>query len=94
MSAGEAMTAAYKAFRSERSDWGVYSAESIEFCIRYGTGRIVQLWDVNFRYSDYAMRHESLDPSVGIRVDCATGDRKSTRLNSSHIPLSRMPSSA
>ena len=23
-----------------------------------------------------------------------TGDRKSTRLNSSHIPLSRMPSSA
>ena len=25
---------------------------------------------------------------------CALGDRKSTRLNSSHIPLSRMPSSA
>ena len=24
----------------------------------------------------------------------ASGDRKSTRLNSSHIPLSRMPSSA
>ena len=27
-------------------------------------------------------------------VDCNTLDRKSTRLNSSHIPLSRMPSSA
>ena len=27
-------------------------------------------------------------------VDLAVGDRKSTRLNSSHIPLSRMPSSA
>ena len=25
---------------------------------------------------------------------CELGDRKSTRLNSSHIPLSRMPSSA
>ena len=29
-----------------------------------------------------------LDPGEGVR------DRKSTRLNSSHIPLSRMPSSA
>ena len=28
------------------------------------------------------------------RSDVTTGDRKSTRLNSSHIPLSRMPSSA
>ena len=27
-------------------------------------------------------------------AQCAAGDRKSTRLNSSHIPLSRMPSSA
>ena len=27
-------------------------------------------------------------------VDTGTRDRKSTRLNSSHIPLSRMPSSA
>ena len=27
-------------------------------------------------------------------VRIGTGDRKSTRLNSSHIPLSRMPSSA
>ena len=27
-------------------------------------------------------------------MEAALGDRKSTRLNSSHIPLSRMPSSA
>ena len=32
--------------------------------------------------------------SSGIVTVDATGDRKSTRLNSSHIPLSRMPSSA
>ena len=31
---------------------------------------------------------------VESKADGAGGDRKSTRLNSSHIPLSRMPSSA
>ena len=30
----------------------------------------------------------------GLKIDRAHLDRKSTRLNSSHIPLSRMPSSA
>ena len=42
-----------------------------------------------------------LSPVEGRRLDPASwelraeeGDRKSTRLNSSHIPLSRMPSSA
>ena len=34
-------------------------------------------------------------PSQEVRIAFLTaGDRKSTRLNSSHIPLSRMPSSA
>ena len=32
--------------------------------------------------------------AVGHRRGRGDGDRKSTRLNSSHIPLSRMPSSA
>ena len=32
--------------------------------------------------------------SAGCSSERSTGDRKSTRLNSSHIPLSRMPSSA
>ena len=31
---------------------------------------------------------------VQVTIDFTTIDRKSTRLNSSHIPLSRMPSSA
>ena len=30
----------------------------------------------------------------GSAINISGGDRKSTRLNSSHIPLSRMPSSA
>ena len=34
------------------------------------------------------------DVGDGFVVNCAEVDRKSTRLNSSHIPLSRMPSSA
>ena len=34
----------------------------------------------------------ALDPAL--ITDVASADRKSTRLNSSHIPLSRMPSSA
>ena len=33
-------------------------------------------------------------PDLIIETGIAHGDRKSTRLNSSHIPLSRMPSSA
>ena len=39
------------------------------------------------------LREPSLGPLFGIKGG-STGDRKSTRLNSSHIPLSRMPSSA
>ena len=37
-------------------------------------------------------QHYQLEP--GVVVNDELGDRKSTRLNSSHIPLSRMPSSA
>ena len=33
-------------------------------------------------------------PDVAVQYLVITLDRKSTRLNSSHIPLSRMPSSA
>ena len=35
-----------------------------------------------------------MDPMVAARGWSREEDRKSTRLNSSHIPLSRMPSSA
>ena len=38
---------------------------------------------------------DCIDGSEGVVMDdVADKDRKSTRLNSSHIPLSRMPSSA
>ena len=41
---------------------------------------------------------ESKYPNIEFVIDCqnphSSQDRKSTRLNSSHIPLSRMPSSA
>ena len=44
----------------------------------------------------FRQRYETMKPDVIAGID-ARGfmlDRKSTRLNSSHIPLSRMPSSA
>ena len=38
---------------------------------------------------------DRIDYEVHLKyVSCIAKDRKSTRLNSSHIPLSRMPSSA
>ena len=40
---------------------------------------------------DYAVRELK---SGKLKMSCEDPDRKSTRLNSSHIPLSRMPSSA
>ena len=46
-------------------------------------------------YSDYVPY--VVNKALSYHVDCvlyANEDRKSTRLNSSHIPLSRMPSSA
>ena len=36
----------------------------------------------------------AMDPRVRVVPGAHKGDRKSTRLNTSHIPLSRMPSSA
>ena len=35
-----------------------------------------------------------IETDPGFKGDTVSGDRKSTRLNSSHIPLPRMPSSA
>ena len=41
-----------------------------------------------------AKRSLIVELRAAIKSDKAVKDRKSTRLNSSHIPLSRMPSSA
>ena len=43
------------------------------------------------RHSDFMIAFASVDPTRGAE---AVRDRKSTRLNSSHVRLSRMPSSA
>ena len=37
---------------------------------------------------------ERLKAGIDVVIELLDADRKSTRLNSSHIPLSRMPSSA
>ena len=46
------------------------------------------------RIASIALVHETLTSNSQNQVDFDLVDRKSTRLNSSHIPLSRMPSSA
>ena len=43
-------------------------------------------------YSEYS--YDQVASRMGDILNKAAADRKSTRLNSSHIPLSRMPSSA
>ena len=53
----------------------------------YGQGSIMKLGDTRH------MQVESV-PTGSLSLDLALGDRKSTRLNSSHMPKSRMPSSA
>ena len=50
-------------------------------------GQEVKTWLLSMIPSDF----DSWDSSGNL---CSNLDRKSTRLNSSHIPLSRMPSSA
>ena len=64
------------------------------------TSQAVHVPDVEYDETESAVEDwisvEIADPDLCPRY-CAslvTGDRKSTRLNSSHIPLSRMPSSA
>ena len=49
--------------------------------------------EISFNAGWHAAMHEATRTRVLIATKCPT-DRKSTRLNSSHIPLSRMPSSA
>ena len=48
----------------------------------------------NYNAPNTLMGHLERVASHAVRLALKEGDRKSTRLNSSHIPLSRMPSSA
>ena len=61
----------------------------IELTIKEIRGNIEKVWIINNRI-DYD--RSTFVPTEFIRT--YNTDRKSTRLNSSHIPLSRMPSSA
>ena len=62
-------------------------------------GRATQIFAKNYFYQDDAERFEVLPdtlttPAKPNSVMTYSADRKSTRLNSSHTDISRMPSSA
>ena len=62
--------------------------EAIAASLRGAVENYLQTADLNKVIAD------ALQKQINNVVVNLTGDRKSTRLNSSHIPLSRMPSSA
>ena len=55
---------------------------------------ITTLWGVQDNISAQQLQKENNTPEVQGIIKDITGDRKSTRLNSSHTLASRMPSSA
>ena len=83
-------------------------AENVRTIFGYPGGAIMPIYDALYDYADkinhILVRHEQgathmadgyARATGGVGVAMATsGDRKSTRLNSSHRSLSRMPSSA
>ena len=76
--------------RSAAARGGLLSGSALKAATRYGQEMGSQEFQNAFnRYqTERAAQLNPLQSMAGI------GDRKSTRLNSSHIPLSRMPSSA
>ena len=61
----------------------------------YPHEHILESWDVLNKPFQTAQRIAMIGAGViGVELASFLADRKSTRLNSSHIPLSRMPSSA
>ena len=56
--------------------------------------RMCELFDTRLNSDDHPMSQAELVEAVKSCEVLVPTDRKSTRLNSSHIPLSRMPSSA
>ena len=68
--------------------WDQYNAQIVSRFYNYSVIGLVEYTDFPFEYSD-----ADGNKNVWVPDDVIT-DRKSTRLNSSHIPLSRMPSSA
>ena len=90
----------FQTYRSETTY--VLGAGSSNYLSKHGINR-----DINKIFDDLSMPYEMIPElanyakneniefmSTPFSVGDAKQDRKSTRLNSSHIPLSRMPSSA
>ena len=59
-----------------------------------GTGYTLQVGDLHLDYSKHLVTDETLALLRELAAATKVTDRKSTRLNSSHTVLSRMPSSA
>ena len=57
-------------------------------------GTLVDTMPLHYRAWDQAMRQSGLTVQLDENLFYSLGDRKSTRLNSSHSQQSRMPSSA
>ena len=72
------------------------SENSLFFGSNQGTYKSVDEGNTWFKVSNLSSKSFAtyLDTTNNVEYIFAAGDRKSTRLNSSHIPLSRMPSSA
>ena len=73
----------------------VYAGSTRQLPIASGYAKNIGFGDLVSIISDGTINR--VDSSTGAKTTFAlkpVGDRKSTRLNSSHIPLSRMPSSA
>ena len=50
--------------------------------------------DIGGGSTEFVLGNQNVIEARSVNIGCVRIDRKSTRLNSSHIPLSRMPSSA
>ena len=80
--------------------WTYRSGDMLEEAVAYCKAKGIEFYAVNKNfpeeeYSSALSRKINADIFIDDRnVGGFPGDRKSTRLNSSHIPLSRMPSSA
>ena len=75
----------------DESRQGVYTREFADR-LSERTGREVRLWDE--RLTSVEAGRVLKESGISIRKRAQAVDRKSTRLNSSHIQKSRMPSSA
>ena len=102
MSADEALERVLRSIAGPTEGEWVHLADALDRVVAEPVESVTDLppWD-NSAMDGYALRSADVaratdEAPVTLRVDgdIAAGDRKSTRLNSSHIQKSRMPSSA